>query len=191
MRGYPPRFVFRSPTKTPVPQPSFPVQTGVLPPSHALRCPPHPIKVRYPLSPPQGVGLTQTHSPHSCTKVRGVPPTTISLRGVGTPPCPFILHLSPLTFVWNSRWSAAISGQCQTGGIPHTRVDQVTPSPPCSGPGAYPPPTPSTHGGGGSYPLLCFVLCDGGLYVHSPRFLCKRGGTHPSHAMGGTPCHKS
>ena len=41
MRGYLPSVVFFAlRRRPPVPQPSFPVQTGVLSPSHALRCPP-------------------------------------------------------------------------------------------------------------------------------------------------------
>ena len=60
-------------------------------------------------------------------------------------------------------------------GIPPTHIDQVTPSPPGSRSGAYPPPTPCTRGGWGELPPLCCASSDGGFYVQSLNFLCKWG----------------
>ena len=54
----------------------------------------------------------------------GSTPTPLSLRGVGTPPCPFILHPFPLPFVWNSRRRIQVSGRCRKGGVPPTRFHE-------------------------------------------------------------------
>ena len=51
------------------------------------------------------------------------------------------------------------------------------------------PPSYPLHpwGVGGAAPPLSCVPSDGGFYVQSLHFLCKWGGTHPSHARRDTP----
>ena len=142
MRGYPhPVSGTISPTESASRQPPFRMENEGVPPLWCPEVPPRPIKAGYPPGPLQGVGLAQTSSPHVCTQVGGVPPATITLIRVYPPH----LHAHLLFFVWNSRRSAAISGQCQTGGIPPTRVDSGHPLPPLLRAQGIPP----------FYPPLC------------------------------------
>ena len=122
------------------------------PPSHALRCPPTRADRVTPSDPTMGSASLRPAPPtHGNRWGVGVPPPSAS-GGVGIPPCPPRLQVPILRFSWNSRRSTLFSSQCQTGGIPPTRGDQVTPYPPYSGLRTY-PPTPH-HSGGRGYPPL-------------------------------------
>jgi hypothetical protein len=72
-------------------------------------------------------------------------------------------------------------------GVPPTRVDQVTPSPPCSGPGAYPPCPFHPWGVGVATPPLRLCPSDGGFIAATFVSRAKGGVPPPSYAMGGTP----
>jgi len=155
MRGYPhPLSGTISPTESPSRIPSFRVQNGWVPPLWCPEVPPHPIRSRPLLRSREGSSSLRPTPP---THVRRWGEYPLSSKG-GYPPCPPVLHLSFLTFVWNSRRSAAISGQCQTGGYPPLAVIRSPPTPHAQGLGHTPPPTPSTHGGWGYPPFMSFSL---------------------------------
>jgi hypothetical protein len=99
----PPCSGFWSPKETSSQQLPFPVQNGWHPPPICPEVPPHPIKVRYPLRPHWGVGLTQTPTPYSWDVGGGVPPL-VGLKVVmgerrGSNP-------SPRTIVWGYSYLA-------------------------------------------------------------------------------------
>ena len=116
----------------------------------------------YPLSPSASGGWVPPHAPSFCTCL----PSPSCGTHDGAPQFP---------------------ASVRQGGYPPLALIRSPPPPHAQGLGHTPLLPPPPMGGGGSYPPLCFVLCDGGLYVHSPRFLCKRGGYPPLPCHGGTP----
>lgn len=143
-----------------------------------MRCPPTRSKRGTPQDPCRGSGLLRPTPP---THVRRWGEYPLSSKG-GYPLFPPVLHLSFLTFVWNSRRSAAISGQCQTGWVPPTRVDQVTPYPHAQGLGHTPLLSPPPMGVGVAPPLsvLWFVTEDS-TFIASVS--CVKGGGVPTPHM--------
>ena len=99
----PPCSGFQSPTEAPSRHPPFRVQNEGVPPLWCHEVPPHPIKVRDPIRPPQGVRVSWTPSPLSWCAGGGT--TLSSKRGVHAHPSPPFLTLA------GQQFSAKITSQ--------------------------------------------------------------------------------